>query len=81
MSTVLLPTRYKQVEYIESHGSEYINTGYKPNYNTKILTKISHNETAIDTPIFGSRGTNQGYWGLWSHPIGYSDSDRWSSYF
>ena len=30
-----LPSAYQRVSYIESSGTQYINTGYKPNVNTK----------------------------------------------
>ena len=30
-----LPTGYTQLEYIESTGTQYINTGYKPNERSK----------------------------------------------
>lgn len=31
-----LPSEYKRVEYIQTDGTQYINTGYIPNSNTKI---------------------------------------------
>ena len=34
-----LPSGYTQVEYIESSGTQYIDTGYKPNVNTSINIK------------------------------------------
>ncbi len=34
----LLPKEYQQVEYLESTGAQYIDTGYKPNQNTEIQT-------------------------------------------
>ena len=36
-----LPTEYTAVTYIESSGTQYINTDYIPNSNTKIKTKCS----------------------------------------
>ena len=35
-----LPSEYKQVEYIESSGTQYINTGYIPSNNTKVECEI-----------------------------------------
>jgi len=32
-----IPTSYTPVEYIESSGTQYIDTGYKPNNNTKAV--------------------------------------------
>ena len=36
----LLPSGYLPLEYIESTGTQYINTGFKPTNNTSIETKI-----------------------------------------
>jgi len=35
-----LPNTYQEVEYIQSSGTQYIDTGVKPNTNTTIKTKI-----------------------------------------
>ena len=35
-----LPYEYQEVEYIKSTGSQYINTGFEPTKNTKIVTTI-----------------------------------------
>ncbi len=39
----LLPTDYQALEYIEStkYGGQYINTGYKPKENTRIVTEFN----------------------------------------
>lgn len=37
----ILPTGYKRLEYIESSGTQYINTGYIPDANTKLKIKFS----------------------------------------
>lgn len=47
-STVLwertgLPAEYQEVEYLESTGTQYIDTGYYPNQNTKAYTKFISN--------------------------------------
>lgn len=69
--TVELPSGYTQVEYIESSGTQYIDTGFKPNNNTRVvmdfqLTSIggSVNNWAC---IFGSSDTttNINSFALW----------------
>ncbi len=40
----MLPEEYTQVEYIESHGAEYIDTDLIPNNTTGIKTKFSQSE-------------------------------------
>lgn len=44
-----LPSGYTELEYIQSSGSQYINTGFKPNQDTKII---------ISMAFFGSAGEN-----------------------
>lgn len=56
-----LPEGYTQVEYIESHGYEYIDTGFNPNQDTKMVADFMiTNPSASD--VFGYRdfvyGTN-----------------------
>ena len=50
---------YTQLEYIESTGTQYIDTGYKPNNNTKVDITVSFASVA-NGHIFGSRMTNTG---------------------
>lgn len=54
----ILPDGYKQVKYIESSGTQYIDTGYVPNNNTKVDIKfMGVNNTATVVPLFGARTT------------------------
>lgn len=50
------PLEYTQVEYIESDGTQYVDTGYKPNNNTRVVLdfQITNNLNAING-LFGSR--------------------------
>ena len=53
----LLPSGYTQVDYIESTGTQYINTGFKPNDNTKI--EIDWYTTSIKSAyVCGARATS-----------------------
>lgn len=36
-----LPSGYTQVEYIQSSGTQYIDTGFKPNQNTRLVAEIA----------------------------------------
>lgn len=51
----VLPDGYIELEYIESTGEQYIDTDYKPNNNTQVITKafLSLNSTA--SWLFGAR--------------------------
>ena len=44
-----LPSGYKRLEYIQSTGIQYINTGFKPTQNTQLV---------LDAAFLGSAGTN-----------------------
>ena len=49
----ILPAGYTQVEYIESTGTQYIDTGIKPTNNTKI--DITYSSNSFNHFLFGSR--------------------------
>ena len=52
-----VPDEYQEVEYLESTGTQYIDTGYFPNSNTKVEIKfmgLDNNPTGA-LPLFGSR--------------------------
>lgn len=52
-----LPSGYKRLEYIESTGTQYIDTGFKPNNNTRVVMDIT--PVSVDgTHLFGSRSSN-----------------------
>ena len=50
-----LPSEYQQVEYIESTGTQYIDTGIKLNQDSKIITEIQLTNDGSPNAIFGSR--------------------------
>lgn len=52
-----LPSGYTWLEYIESTGAQYIDTGFKPNNNTRVVMDIT--PVSVDgTHLFGSRSSN-----------------------
>lgn len=55
-----LPDGYTQLQYIESYGTEYIDTGFKPNQNTRLVADVGKPTSGYDLPnvsqcIFGAR--------------------------
>lgn len=46
---------YQAVEYIESTGTQHIDTKVKPNNNTRVLMQYSVNSTPGTLALFGSR--------------------------
>ena len=50
-----LPKGYKEVEYIESTGTQYIETNVVPNHNAKIILDFCYTSNTTNTQLFGSR--------------------------
>lgn len=50
-----LPSGYTRVEYIQSSGTQYINTGFVPNGNSRIVIDFQQTDTAT-SGLFGARG-------------------------
>ena len=55
-----LPSGYIELEYIESTGNQYIDTGFIPNSNTKIEIQAEIKSSKSNGAFFGSRSTNSG---------------------
>ena len=60
--TKILPNEYTQVEYIESTGTQYIDTGVKPTSNTKINIDFMWlgSGTSLWLPLYGERDVSVG---------------------
>lgn len=54
-----LPDGYTQVQYIESSGTQYIDTGFKPNQDTRVVmdAQITASSLSTHAVIFGCRTT------------------------
>ena len=54
MTGATVPKRINFVDYIQSSGTQYIDTGFKPNQNTKVEIKMqSSNQNGDSVWIFG----------------------------
>ena len=53
----LLPSGYTQVEYIQSDGAQYIDTGFKPNQDTRVIGDMQFmtNTSDKESALFGYR--------------------------
>lgn len=61
-----LPQGYTQVEYIQSSGTQYINTNFIPNNNTRVVMDMEIITAETNRPIFGARtGTNINTYMAW----------------
>ena len=56
-----LPSGYKRLEYIQSNGAQYIDTGVAGSSEMRVVCTISNwPKTATDTTIFGCRSSGSG---------------------
>ena len=62
-----LPSGYKRLEYIQSSGTQKIDTGFKPNNNTKITADAEYISSDGTYPaLFGARNRgSQQFWLFW----------------
>lgn len=51
-----LPATYQEVEYIESNGTQYIDTGVIGQSTINVEVKAQTSDTTHDMPLIGSRG-------------------------
>ena len=74
----VLPREYRPLKYLQSTGTQYIDTGYKPNSNTKVEAKFKMNETPNKFKwLFLARDANVagGGFGFGCNANGYITSD------
>lgn len=60
----ILPDEYQQVEYLQTDGNAYIDTGFKPNYSdvsTRITGVFEYTEPKTPGSLLGSSGYNKKY--------------------
>jgi hypothetical protein len=53
-----LPSGYKRLEYIQSNGTQYIDTGYCPSYNTRVVMDVQLSTYSASRSPFGCRNAN-----------------------
>lgn len=71
---VELPKGYTELEYIQSSGTQYIDTGYKPNNNTRVVTEVEAVDSGADVWLFeGRNAKNVASFGVF---INYSKADK-----
>ena len=67
---VTLPSGYKQLEYIQSTGTQYIDTGFAPNQDTRIILDAQIQETPDEyTWLYGARkaGSQAAFGFFWNY--------------
>ena len=53
-----LPSGYKWLRYIQSSGTQYINTGFKPNQDTRVVCDVDWVPARTASWLFGCRTSN-----------------------
>lgn len=53
----MLPADYTRLDFIETDGTTYIDTGFKPKYTTRVVLDMS-NLTEVDKWIFGAKSSS-----------------------
>ena len=76
---VSLPAGYTKIEYLESDGSQFIDTGFKPNNNTRVVMEASLLSLDGDQYFYGAKdsGSTQSFVGAYSDgavTFGYANS-------
>ena len=69
-----IPSNFTQLEYIQSSGTQYIDTNFKPNQNTKLEIKVQTTQTtgggiAVCDTAWQSNG-----FGIWVNAAGYGNA-------
>ncbi len=55
---VALPDGYTQLEYLQSTGTQYINTGFTPNQDTRVVCRAKCPVSTTTNFLFGARVSN-----------------------
>lgn len=78
-----LPDGYTELEYIESNGKQYIDTGFKPNQDTRVIMdfELLKMSNQYAEPIFGVRtsASSNGYY-LWASGTSTAEEQYQSGY-
>ena len=55
LPAVSLPDGYTQLAYVEANGAQYVNTGFHPDNNTRVVCDVVFPVTDLGTWLFGTR--------------------------
>lgn len=68
-----LPSGYTQVEYLQSSGTQYIDTGFKPNQDTGVTMDFEVTDTSVTSWLFcGRTAANNSAYGVYAYTGGAS---------
>lgn len=70
---VTLPDGYTQVEHIQSSGKQYVDTGFKPNQDSRVICDFEFTSTTEEQTIFMARqSTSANMFGVFHNTSGWN---------
>lgn len=60
VTNIRKPRKWRRFEYLQSSGIQHINTGYKPNGDTRVVMKFQYTSYNRPSALFGARNTISG---------------------
>ena len=69
----MLPSNYTQLECIESSGTQYVDTYFKPNQNTKLEIKFQTTQTTSGGIAVCDTAWQTNGFGVWVNAAGYGN--------
>lgn len=73
-----LPEGYTELSYIESTGTQYVDTGFKPNQDTRVVADFECFSGSVHPQVFGASGSSYANSLMF---LGYKDLSKFLSYY
>lgn len=68
-----LPSGFTRLAYIQSSGAQYINTGFKPNQNTRVVVDMQLTDSTIEqTPFLARTESQKNSFGIFLQSAGWA---------
>lgn len=68
-----LPSGFTKLAYIQSSGTQYINTGFKPNQNTRVVVDMQLTDSTLEqTPFLARKESQKNSFGIFLQKAGWA---------
>ena len=68
-----LPSGFTKLAYIQSSGTQYINTGFKPNQNTRVVVDMQLTDSTLEqTPFLARTASKENSFGIFLQSAGWT---------
>ena len=68
-----LPSGFTKLAYIQSSGAQYINTGFKPNQNTRVVVEMQLTDSTLEqTPFMARKASQEKSFGIFLRSAGWA---------